>query len=477
MNIYKQIYLFEWIRLRKSGLFKMLITVLSLFFIAAFYTGIRYHQYRKDTIEYIKHSEANKHREFKEIVEELEKNNEEFKGNGHRDPSNPMGVANSTGNRTFYLPPADMSFISIGESDIKPNYYKLGLYKKTTLYHTSEIENASVLYNGHFDVGFILVFILPLLVIALTYNVSSYDKEQGTLGLLLSGSTRVERIISVRYTFRCFVLYVSTVAIFIIGVVLTGNFSVFQSLSFWLLLITIFVYVAFWGALSYWLGSFKKSSSFNASILATLWLILVVLFPGIIKEISLKTHPIPSKLELISLKRNITDSIRNKSNDALNQFMEDHPDLVPNANIDAKIQNAVTRYSVDVAVNEKMKPIENSFNQQIEKQENLIENYRFLSPTIMIQKNIDFISGNGIPRYKEFENQLDVFREQYRSFFAKKIFSAGKFKSKDYDNIPKSFFVEKNIGYKSFFLNILFITIFSLLLIYFANNKLNNKTF
>lgn len=473
MNITQKIIQFEWIRLKKSGLFKSLIVVLILFLTAAFYTGVRHSEFRKNSIEFIKDKEQKSHSEFKNVVAELEKKNEEFKGNGHRDPSSPLGAANSTGNRTFYLPPTDLSFINIGESDVKPNYYRLGLYKKTTLFHTAEIENASVLYNGHFDIGFVLVFILPLLVIAITYNIASFDKEHGTMGLLLSGSTSFKQIVTARFLFRGLVLYFSTILLLIIGIAVTGNFSAFFTLQFWILLLIIALYIAFWCAVSLWVNSYQKSSSFNASILASLWLILVVLLPGFIKEFSTKIHPMPSKIALIAERREVADSIRNKSNEALNQFMEDHPDLVPNPNADKRIKNAIDRFSVDVAVNEKMKPMEDQFERQLENQETTIEHYRFLSPAVMMQKMVDYLSGNSKERYSEFTSQLNDFREQYRTFFAKKIFEAEKFKSTDYDQIPKAHFVEKNIDSSRFIFNILFLVVLSGILCYVALGKIN----
>lgn len=117
MNITQKIIQFEWMRLKKSGLFKSLVLVLILFLTAAFYTGVRHDQFRKNSIQFIKDKEHKSHTEFKNVVAELERKNEDFKGNGHRDPSSPLGAANSTGNRTFFLPPTDLSFVTIGESE------------------------------------------------------------------------------------------------------------------------------------------------------------------------------------------------------------------------------------------------------------------------------------------------------------------------------------------------------------------------
>lgn len=471
MNIHTKICVFEWIRLKKSGVFKSLLLILIILFTAAFYTGIKHQNFRKNTIEYIQSVEKKKHNDFKNIVAKLEKDNEEYKGNRHRDPSNPMGVANHTGNRTFHLPPTDISFIAIGESDTKPNYYKLGLYKKTTLYHTAEIENASVLYNGHFDISFVLVFIIPLLVIALTYNIASFDKEHGTFGILLSSPISFNKIMATRFIFRGILLYAITVFILTTGVFLTGNYKAVGNIYWGLLLLSILAYILFWCVLSYWVNSFQKSSNFNAGFLTSLWLILIILFPGIIKEISAKSHPIPSKIELVTKRRELTDSVRNESNDILNQFLEDHPELVSNSTIDDKIKNSITRYSVEATVNDKMQIFEKQFEKQLKKQEAFIDNYRFISPAIIMQKMVEHISGNGKERYIEFENQFHHFREEYKLFFTKRIFSNPTFKSNEYDLIPKKNYQEKKLDQSSFIRNILFLIGISILFIILSQRQ------
>ena len=120
-----------------------------------------------------------------------------------------------------------------------------------------------------------------------------------------------------------------------------------------------------------------------------------------------------------------------------------------------------------------MKPMEDQFEPQLENQETTIEHYRFLSPAVMMQKMVDYLSGNSKERYSEFTTQLNDFREQYRTFFAKKIFEAEKFKSTDYDQIPKAHFVEKNIDSSRFIFNILFLVVLSGILCYVALGKIN----
>jgi ABC-2 type transport system permease protein len=52
--------------------------------------------------------------------------------------------------------------------------------------HNNDIENPSHLLSGHFDLAFVIVYLFPLLIFALSYNLLSAEREIGTLRLLMS---------------------------------------------------------------------------------------------------------------------------------------------------------------------------------------------------------------------------------------------------------------------------------------------------
>src|SRR3546814_6574788 len=49
-----------------------------------------------------------------------------------------------------------------------------------------EIENPLNLMTGTFDISFVVIFLLPVFIIALTYDMLSGEKESGTLALAMT---------------------------------------------------------------------------------------------------------------------------------------------------------------------------------------------------------------------------------------------------------------------------------------------------
>lgn len=473
MNTLQNIFYFEWVRLKKSNLFLCLTIILIILFGTAFYTGVRHFQFRKDTIAYIQKTEQENYKKSQEKARVAE-NDPNFKSKSpFRDPTHPIGVGWMMGNRAFFMKPTAWSFISIGDSDFRPNYYKTSLFKNQTLFHNSEIENASVLYNKHFDLGFVLIFILPLICIALTYNIASYDRENGTMGILLSGTKSFQQIIATRFLFRGGVIFGLCAMLLVLGIVLTGNTGVILSVEFLLILLTIVSYITLWCSIAYWIGSLRKSSSFNISSLASIWLVVVILLPSIIKEFSTKVYPMPSKIDLIAREREVADSVRQKSDKILSKYMDDHPELIAGATQVEKNKATYTRFSTAAEVEKIMKPLKDTHETKIDEQEHFIEMYRFFSPVIMMQRMVDYISGNSRDRYKEFNTQFLDFRKEYKAFFITKIFAGEKIKSTDYDLIPKKDFNDKKTGESSikFITNVLVIVLMAMGLILISNKK------
>lgn len=471
MNTLQKIFYFEWLRLKKSNLFLSLVVILTILFGTAFYTGMKHVQFRKNTIEYIQKTENKNYEEGKKNALEVENNPDMTFKSPFMNPTNPVGVGWRTGNRVFFLEPKDLSFISIGDSDFRPNYYKTSLFKKQTLFHNSEIENSAILYNKHFDLGFVLIFILPLVCIALTYNISSYDRENGTMGILLSGVNSFRKLVFLRFLFRGIVVFLVCLVLLILGLVFTGNIRVIASMEFFVFLLIVASYLALWCGISYWVGSFRRSSSFNVSLLAAVWLLLVILLPSVVKEISVKLHPMPSKIDLIAKERAVADSIRQKSDKILSKYMDDHPELVVGASQEEKNRATYARFSTAAEVEKVMKPLRDFHDSKIDEQEYFIEMYRFVSPAIMTQKMLDYISGNSRDRYQEFDAQFLDFREEYKMFFIEKIFKGKKFKSTDYDLIPKREFkdINREDSIRNFIINILIIVCMTCILIVWAN--------
>ena len=179
---------------------------------------------------------------------------------------------------TVHQPSAWAAF-SIGQRDTNPFNVKVRLLTLEGQLYDSEFSNPKNLLYGNFDLAFVIVFLFPLVIIALCHNLISAEQENGVWNMLRAQPVSVGRIILWR-------LLIRFAAVLIIAFGLITISCIYQASAFdvrfvYALLIA-FVYLAFWFALAAFVISLQKSSTFNALSLLGAWIFLTILAPALL---------------------------------------------------------------------------------------------------------------------------------------------------------------------------------------------------
>jgi len=422
---------YDWLSLRANRLLLLLATITAFILLFALYDGYQRVAFQQRTLAEIQVQQQMDHQKYEKQIADI-KPGKHFDGGHFGDPTNPFYFGNRMGAQYAVLPPAPLAIISTGQSDMYPYYYKVTLSKKQALYHNEELENPQVLFNGRFDVSFVVIFLLPLLIIAFTYNLYAAEKENGTLPLLMAQNMSVGTMIAYRSLFRYFLFNVYFTALLLAGIACFGGLGAGSSIG--VVIGIIWLYTGFWFALSYLVNSFKKHSGFSATALTGVWLLLVLIIPTVISTVTDVVYPMPSRLELIAQTRDINDSIA-KNNNALNRFLEDHPEFKP-AVADLKDRNPNTlrnRIEAEMMV-EKIKA---GYYATAQKREALINNYRFLSPAIFMQQLLNKAAGTNDGRYQNFNEQVGQYQQTFRDYFEPMVYRQQKFTTVNLKNVPR----------------------------------------
>jgi ABC-2 type transport system permease protein len=357
-------------------------------------------------------------------------------GNSHQNVQAPFTFGGNKGARYATLAPQELALVAFGQSDLLPYYYRVTMTKKQSLYHTEEIENAATLYNGNFDVAFVILYCLPLLIIALTYNVVSSEREQGTLAMIFTENVGLKRLVWHKFLFRFVLLVAVFTVLLLVGLLLAKVNLLNTAPSLVLLLLATMLYAAFWFALSFAVNSFGRNSGFNAAILVGAWLLLVLIIPATLSVIATTLHPTPSRVELITQARDVSDAAKKRSSQILSKFYEDHPELLPKDKQVNMKDFATVALTAQMEVDKSIKPLQDRFDTQLQAQQTLVRSYRFLSPAVFMQHLLGDIAGTGYDRYAEFNAQVGKFYHDFQQFFVGKVFRQELMQSRDVAQIP-----------------------------------------
>jgi ABC-2 type transport system permease protein len=325
--VFSRILRHEWRALTADRSLLLLAGVFALAIGYGTVNGARWVAFQRAAIAEAAGEERERHARHEAAIARI--NAEQATVADNSDPRNPGAAGRTLASRYAVLPPAPLSALSIGQSDLLPYYFRMSTDSRQTVTAGAELENPHRLLSGRFDLAFVLVYLYPLLVLALSYNVLSGEKEQGTLALLLSQPLALRTLVLAKVTVRL-MLFVGIItalalaAVAAVGIDVTDAANL-QRLALWL--VVVLAYGAFWFALAIAVTAWGKPSATNAMALAGLWLLLVVVLPSTLNLIATTMYPVPSRVEMIQAMRAASDRAAAEGATLMAKYYEDHPEL------------------------------------------------------------------------------------------------------------------------------------------------------
>lgn len=383
-----------------------------------------------------------------------------------RQPVQPTAVGNYHP-RVVAFPPAPLALVATGQSDLFTHYVEPTLRGEAMLLNFTELSSPVQLLFGSFDLSFVLIYLLPLIVIAFTYNILSIERERGSLRLLATQPMKLVHWVLQKSTLRFGLLSLILagsigLSLIVNGVSLTQNWNQ----GFTQLLGLSFAYLVFWFALAFLVNLLGRSSAVNAISLLGIWIGLVLLVPAVLNQLANTIYPVPSRAQMINDMRVLKSEANKQQDQILEEYLRSHPELVSvEAGKDASAYGYWQRYfaSQDV-VKEKMQPLLEKYDGQLKKQQKWVYQLRVLSPAILMQNGLHTISGTASSYYQDYRIQVIAFADRWREFFLPLIFKDKKVDAEVLTQLPEFEYQTPSSG-QSIGINLLLILLYSGLLL------------
>jgi len=200
----------------------------------------------------------------------------------------------------FINPSNKLNGISIGQSDLNPSIKRITIKTFEAQKHDTDLINPMNLQSGNLDLSFVLIYLVPLLIIVIVFNVLSEETDTGTWNLVtIQTKSKLRFVINKLWVRFLFVTSISVLLFLSSILILNTSFTVELLLMFTLSVL----YIVFWFTLSFFIISFKKSSRFNALTLLTTWLVLLILLPSGINAYVTSKYPVPEALNTAIVQR------------------------------------------------------------------------------------------------------------------------------------------------------------------------------
>jgi ABC-2 type transport system permease protein len=361
----------------------------------------------------------------------------------------PAAAAQPTG-RSYPvgLPPAAVAPLAVGLSDLFPYQTTVDIYAtRHALFSFYQQDNPLGLLAGSFDLAFVAMMLTPLLVLALSYNSVSLEREQGTLALLLSQPVSLRAVVAAKTLVRYLVVAVPAVACVWIVLGLLG--ADVGHPDVWPLLAAASValagYLALWSALAGLVNAGRTSSAANAMILVSIWIATAVAAPAVLSVVTTEAHPLPSRMDYIARLREADNFSRGAGQELLAKFYGDHPELVPEGELDLN-EFARRFYAMRQENERRMLPHALTFEAALARRQVTIDRWRWISPPLVLHELMVDLAGTGPRRHQAFVAQARDFLGQWRAVLLPVVMRKGLLATADYDRLPRFRFAEEPIA-------------------------------
>jgi len=353
------------------------------------------------------------------------------------DPRSPHLVGSEIAPRVASLPPGPLSLAAVGQRDLLPQTVVLTTRPRVGEPARDDGTSPSLRANGSFDLAFVFVFLLPLLVVSLAYDLLTGERERGTLALVLSQPISLRTFVFGKALARGSIV-VGTVLVLALGGALASGALAAEGgllrLALYGALLTF--YTAFWFLLALAIDAWGRTAAGNALSAVGAWLLLVVIVPGLASVAVDTAYPSPSRTELVTLAR---DAARNAESSA-SRLDGDHrraPDPASMGRRSIEIQSA---FEAEVA------PVLARFRDQRTRQQTLVARVRFVSPAIVLHEGLSDVAGSSVTRHQHFTAQVEAFHAELKQFFASRLARGATLAAADYDAMPRFVYREAEGG-------------------------------
>jgi ABC-2 type transport system permease protein len=366
-------------------------------------------------------------------------------------PADPSAMGGGYGGRYAYMPISPLAPLAFGQSDIRPDYYKVTNRSKINFLYDTEIENPWNLLSGHFDLSFVIVYLFPLLIFALSYNFLSAEREHGTLRMLLSQAVRLQDLVAGKIAVRAAVLLAWAVVVPVVALAIlrpdARSAAYIWPLASWGAFVV--AYAAIWFALAFAVNAFGRSSAANALILIGTWIVCVLILPVLLNVAVSLASPVPSRTELATRTRLVTGEALTRYATLLSADYQyvDNPELLRPQNGRFVVAGRMRgTYLMERDVDQQLEGLLDSFNRQLARQQELISSYGAISPAIVAYEGLTAVAGTGVRRHLHFQQQIDAFHASWRDFFDPKIQDGIAVSEADLDRMPAFRWREEDPG-------------------------------
>lgn len=337
--------------------------------------------------------------------------------------------------------PSTAMVYSIGQAE-QYGFYSSVNYMSSPYDHnlTMEIANPEHLQTGRIDFSFTLIFLLPLVLIILLYNLKSMENEQGFLTLIEVQTPSKSKWLLTRISFFVSLVYVLVIALLLLGVFITDVSLINQS-AFKEMLIYSFLYLLIWTIIYYFILKNGKNIIGNTLKMIGVWLLVTFIIPASVNQWVSIEKSANLMTDFIDTSRDKKKELYSENDSVLLSKLKILFPEIDNSLLltDSNINKHAFKESMIALVNELKKESVAVIESENDEKNELVNMSCFINPVTFFQNKFNRISKTHYDDYKGYRNDVQLIIDKQLEMMILDMWNDVKVDKKRFKEYQKTF--------------------------------------
>ncbi|GGX34112.1 DUF3526 domain-containing protein [Aquimarina muelleri] len=323
----------------------------------------------------------------------------------------------------------EITGLSIGQRDVNASIKSVSILGLEGQKYDTELNNPYNLLLGNLDFSFVLIFLFPLVIIAFTFNIISEEKESGTWRIVSVQSKTSFKIILQLFLVRFLSILGVFLLIFFLAIPIL-NIPI--NASFWGFMGMSIGYILVWFGICFGVASLHKNSNFNAVILFSIWIFLIIILPATVNNYLVSTYPVPEALETtLQQRKGYHEKWDMDKKTTMDKFFAHYPQF-KNFPKPENGFNWLWYYAMQQMGDDESAQYAKELQEKLEQRTMVSSNIARFIPTLHMQIQLNEIAKSGLKNQLNFLEATNKFHEKNRLYFYPKIFKSESVESENW---------------------------------------------
>ena len=336
---------------------------------------------------------------------------------------------------TFYPTwdePSPLAFAAIGQRDVAPAMLRIRMLALEGQLYENESANPEASLAGRFDFAFVLIYLAPLILIALLHDLWSGERGAGRLAMLQAMPRSRWRVFGARALARALIVFAALLAPFSAGALLSGASAIDIAKAAGL----IGALVTFWTLAAVLIAACPWRAVTHAGALCGLWFTLTLVAPAGANLAINASIPLPAGADLARENREaVHDAWDLPRQETLDRFVA----LYPEWSTDPLARPFEWKwyYAFQHLGDLQVAEMARDYREGIAAREAAAGLVAWALPPIAIQRGLFRLAETDVADQLAYQDSVRAYHHRLRAFYYPYLFKKRPFGAADFEKAPR----------------------------------------